>query len=71
MIKFLLIYGKKNRDCYTRLVQLKVLKGIIDELKLFQFVKMINKIKTVKEILKLSINDGVSKNENGNYIISF
>lgn len=56
---------------YTRVVQLKFLMDIIDELKLFQFSEeMINKIKTVKERLKLSINDHIGKNENGNYVIS-
>lgn len=56
---------------YTRLVQFKFLKDVSDELKLFQFSEeKVNKIKTVKEKLKLSINDHIGKNENGNYIIS-
>ena len=56
---------------YTRIVQLKFLKDIITELKTFQFSEnKINRIKTVEQELRTSINDHIGKNDKGNYIIS-
>lgn len=56
---------------YTRLVQLKFIKDVINESKIFQFSgDKINKIKVIEKELTESINDHIGKNEKGNYIIS-
>ena len=56
---------------YTRLVQLKFIKDICKELKLFKFTETkIDTIKSVEEKIIQSINHHIGKNERGNYIIS-
>lgn len=56
---------------YTRIVQLKFLKEVILEYKILKInPDDLNRIKSCYSSLKKSINDHISCNDNGNYIIS-
>ena len=56
---------------YTRIVQLKFLKEVILEYKILKInPDDLNRIKRCYSSLKKSINDHISCNDNGNYIIS-
>ena len=56
---------------YTRLVQLKFFKDIIQEYKVLTISnEYLEQIKKAKDVLSKDIKDHIGKNENGNYIIS-